>query len=591
MKVLNSAFCVLLLVALTSCAGGPEPTPPEEPDSEYSELIIIDNGLGADTDREDFYHTPEGSEVFPLLWANELESSVTGRPFLENMERFGLIRDDSGRGTGYIGLTSGPRKGVGVEMVGVNCAACHVGQIQFGDTAVRIDGAPNTFDMFGFAKELAESVQATVTSPTKLLTFLRKVHEQHPLELSHMETVIGEFLATDAPDTHISDDEADDVGEDLTSIAQLRRKVRLGLSYVELLKSMAGLQNPDDTVAGPGRADAFGTARTVFFKGTEPMTAPTSYPFIWNFEHTAWFHWNTNTNSVLERNIGQSLGLGASFDPRTCETSIRFDNLRMMEELGYKLTAPAWPEEVLGAIDRDLASRGEEVYKSTCTQCHDNYTISDDDLALADYHILSTTAVGTDPREADNVLPPVQLNVNVCKDVPEEAIEQMTFAQGHTLLLGAIRDTFFRTNNIPADEQAAWGGGRTRGDWRDSAADMPDGAVYPAKPLVGIWATPPYLHNGSVPNIRALLALPADRPTSFKIGHRIYDPVNLGYTVDEATAPATFDTTITGNSNAGHFYGTQLSDDDKSALIEYLKSLTEADRALLHQDFVDSRNQ
>jgi hypothetical protein len=96
---------------------------------------------------------------------------------------------------------------------------------------------------------------------------------------------------------------------------------------------------------------------------------------------------------------------------------------------------------------------------------------------------------------------------------------------------------------------------------------------YKARPLNGIWATAPYLHNGSVPNLWQLLQ-PADkRVKEFYVGSREIDPVNVG--LDAAPYPGgyKFDTTLPSNSNAGHTYGTTLTDDQKWALIEYMKTL------------------
>ena len=119
----------------------------------------------------------------------------------------------------------------------------------------------------------------------------------------------------------------------------------------------------------------------------------------------------------------------------------------------------------------------------------------------------------------------------------------------------------------------------------------PNGIVgnlgYRSRPLDGIWATPPYLHNGSVPNVEALLSPLAERPTTFWTGHREYDPKRLGYRFDELSGGFRFDTTKPGNHNTGHIFdeaptdgtkmpgriGRQLSPDDRRALIEFLKTV------------------
>jgi hypothetical protein len=107
--------------------------------------------------------------------------------------------------------------------------------------------------------------------------------------------------------------------------------------------------------------------------------------------------------------------------------------------------------------------------------------------------------------------------------------------------------------------------------------------AYKVRPLNGIWATPPYLHNGSVPNLYSLLSPVAERPKNFYLGNREYDPVNVGYRIDEFRGGFAFDTTKRGNRNTGHEFnsskgkegviGRLLSPDERLAIIEYLKTL------------------
>jgi hypothetical protein len=124
---------------------------------------------------------------------------------------------------------------------------------------------------------------------------------------------------------------------------------------------------------------------------------------------------------------------------------------------------------------------------------------------------------------------------------------------------------------------------------------------YANAPLDGLWLRAPYLHNGSVPTIRALLTPPDGRPKSFLRGHDVYDPDALGFVwqparIDPAeharlfcyvahadgaadcpagvpemngTCPAGL---CPGNGNQGHLWGTDLAEPDKRALIEYLKT-------------------
>jgi hypothetical protein len=100
---------------------------------------------------------------------------------------------------------------------------------------------------------------------------------------------------------------------------------------------------------------------------------------------------------------------------------------------------------------------------------------------------------------------------------------------------------------------------------------------YVNQPLDGVWLRAPFLHNGSVPTLRDLLKPPAERPTAFYKGDDVYDPVNVGFVGDrsgEGGKPYfAFNTAERGNHNGGHTYGTTLRDDEKDALIEYLKTL------------------
>jgi hypothetical protein len=99
---------------------------------------------------------------------------------------------------------------------------------------------------------------------------------------------------------------------------------------------------------------------------------------------------------------------------------------------------------------------------------------------------------------------------------------------------------------------------------------------YANVPLDGIWARAPYLHNGAVPNMVAMLEAPQDRPVTFWRGYDVYDPEHMGFVSDgpEAAKVGFFvDTNIPGNGNQGHSYGTNLAAAQKHDLIEYLKTL------------------
>jgi hypothetical protein len=99
---------------------------------------------------------------------------------------------------------------------------------------------------------------------------------------------------------------------------------------------------------------------------------------------------------------------------------------------------------------------------------------------------------------------------------------------------------------------------------------------YANHPLDGIWLRGPFLHNGSVPTLRALLDPPDARPKTFFRGSDVFDQKNVGFVSDVPQAGGQiftrFDTAVPGNGNGGHVYGTMLADADKAALVEYMKT-------------------
>jgi mono/diheme cytochrome c family protein len=111
-----------------------------------------------------------------------------------------------------------------------------------------------------------------------------------------------------------------------------------------------------------------------------------------------------------------------------------------------------------------------------------------------------------------------------------------------------------------------------------NAAQLNPQNGYIAPPLDGVWATAPYLHNGSVPTIEDLLNSP-QRPAIWrytKIDNSDYDAIKMGwkYTMPSSkTDIQTYNTSLTGYSNSGHYYGDSLTAEQRKALLEYLKTL------------------
>jgi hypothetical protein len=351
---------------------------------------------------------------------------------------------------------------------------------------------------------------------------------------------------------------------------------------------------PLGTVDGYGRNDAFGVGRNELFGGYAnkeftlglnvlPADAPVSFPHLWGMEKTSWFQWGVNTNSVIERNIGQALGVGAVMEPdKGYSSTVRVDNLYAMERLQYKLSAPQWPADLFRAIDRARAERGRKVFDRTCALCHETYGKSGKTGTLNEYQLFPLDVVGTDPSTAINFERTVM--------TPEGP---KPFGIAAFEIVQRVKAAYYRDNETPADVQARWEAQSTRppAQFRTPLLDyqkFPDTqqrGIYRAKTLKGIWATAPFLHNGSVPSVYDLL-LPADqRPKTFPLGTKEFDPVKLGFVTagprfvtPAGMDPFTFDTRLIGNWNTGHewWFYSDLDDEMRYDIIEFLKTFDDA---------------
>jgi hypothetical protein len=563
---------LLVCAAIAGCSA-PAPKPPaadrapagpvRAPLEEYR------NGL-TDADRQAFYHVSEGGEILPLALLRALERQRTPQdpagdglvPFTQNLERYGFIPDETSSQNPFglpAGMSVARSRLTNRVMVGFNCATCHVGEIWKNGRRVRIDGGPNMIrlnDMFGDVKtELDATVKDTGRRERFLISVARYKREDD--------------------DRFPSDRTAAERLQDLKNDIETAQAFKGYIEAMPLLKDMATVTN------GYGRVDAFGVARNLLFGGNEknrrPQNAPVSLSYIWGLENTAWLQWGANMNSVMERNIGQSLGVGAVFNPDTFATTARLDDLNKLEHLAYKLTPPAWPAAILGPIDEAKATRGRDIYDRTCANCHEKpFEVASNGMVT--YQLFKLSEVGTSPLAAQNF--------------DEKVIvggKELRFADAAFSILEGLKRQYYVKNAISAQTQAEWEGRARRPAPRmrstladaDKYPDSRGGRVYPAKPLAGIWATAPYLNNGSVANMWDLLTAPEARPTTFYLGSREYDTVKLGYvSTPNPTSPAPaweFETGKPSNSNAGHAYGTRLPDDDKWALIEFLKALRPGD--------------
>ena len=238
-------------------------------------------------------------------------------------------------------------------------------------------------------------------------------------------------------------------------------------------------------------------------------------PSLWNqkIRDGMWLHWDGNNNLITERNKSAAIGAGCS------ESSLDLPSMKRVEDWIWALSPPMFPA---AHIDRTFALAGAAVFKFHCANCHES----------GGGRVGQVTPVAelrTDPERVNCFSPALAAKMNT---------------------LGAGRP------------------------WKFSHFRKTDG--YAAMPLDGVWLRAPYLHNGSVPTIRDLLEKPENRPSVFWRGYDVYDYKSLGFIwsgTEAETAGFRYDTSVRGNSNAGHAYGTELKAKDKEALLEYLKTL------------------
>jgi len=567
------------------------------------------NGLVGDK-RDEFYHLSQGAEIFPIRILRALTDPKTGRPFMENLERFGLMPDPNRTDGLAVGLTLAKNDFTAeLEMVGITCAACHTGEFRHDGKGVRVDGAPNMFDMQTFYADMVGAVMALRDNGDLRGQFLDRIFAQSYAEYGWLAPVIRPAVLTGQA-----------VGL-LTHIDEIKARASLAkviAEAVRLRNQKPECQGPDaQCTSGFGRLDAFNGTRNFLLaqlsdENRVELNAATKFPPVWDFRNYRWVEWTQNTNSVMERNFTETMGAGATVKLLPDQGADRFAssipvrNMHRLERLSYYIKPPEWPKHVFGEVDAALAKAGEGLFNDTCARCH-VYTQADyGPNGLLDLRrfapaletpIPGVESVGTDPRAALTVACPVPNPGDLpqiagiekrsytaeeatllqhCKGVTAgQPFEGYAFATVVAATVNAVKAKALEAENVSEAELREFEDLDRRGEiyWRDTI--LADGRPYAARPLKGVWAAAPYLHNGSVPTLADLLEKPEDRPQEFPLGHRDYDPNRLGFRTDlpRDEWKYTVRTAEPGNGNGGHEYGTSLSAGEKKALLEYLKTL------------------
>jgi len=555
-----------------------------------------------------FYHADQGTRTFgiPQEWFMKLEQPTipwllfTAEPPLSDtnyLGRFGFIPDTVIPGKPNplpIGFTQNttamldangapwrnPATKADMKGVGLTCAACHTGSLTYRGTEIVIDGGPANTNLFEFQKGIGVSLVLTRFWPGRFARFADNIlgkdatlDERMALR-GQLDLVLKQYANINSLENKVA---ANSVEE---GYARLDALNRIGNQVFSL-----DLNNPDNYAS---------------------HSAPVHFPRIWN---APWFSWVQYDGSIMQpmvRNAGEALGVTAELNlldesKGLFKSSARIEVLHEMERMiageppsedkGFGgLASPKWPENILPPINMDLAKKGGDLYKAHCQECHGpainskalppseafalfkdkkRWVKNDAGQPLLDVEMVPISHIGTDSAQADG------LATRIVETPANLGIKDTGFGKALGDLVEKTVNVWYDQNNTPAADRQRING------YRPNEIRAP--LAYKIRPLNGIWATPPYLHNGSVPTIYALLSPVKDRPKTFWLGSREYDAKDLGYVwKDKIKNGFELDTAVRGNSNSGHEFsnekktgviGPELKEDERRALVEFIKTL------------------
>ena len=564
-------------------------------------------------DRETFYTTSQGSHLMPYAWFKALRRTDVDEPFAaDKLQRYGYLAHDvspanpEGLPIGFI--VDGP---VASGELGLTCAACHTGQLEYTQGgivhALRIDGAPAKADAQQFLTDLLAASRATLAESARFDAFAKAVlgPGYTAAKAAQVKDGFGKWVAQFGEFTDISLPAASPWGPG--------RLDAFGMIFNRVAAGDLGIRD-----------------------NYKVADAPVRYPFLWNASRQDRTQWNGGIHNglyiqALGRNTGEVLGVFADFAPRRLvpptplapaiidfkNNSIDFAGLQTLEEKIAVLRPPPWPREIFG-LDEQLAAKGKPLFDANCGGCH----AAQASLDLPGLWRTPILAVGTDPKMLINsqrtsepgllmgaLMPPPAMGARIGD--PAKTADLLA-----TLVMGSLLAEAF-VPPVPSPTKLAQSG-VFRALRKDLAEHFPgenldtlldpklsarakldalvelkafidarlsnmfnpppaaDGAAYESRVLNGVWAVAPYLHNGSVPNLWELMRPAKDRKSSFMVGSRMFDPKNVGYATDESpfkTGAFVADpANANGNGNGGHEFGAGLTDDERWAIIEYMKT-------------------
>jgi mono/diheme cytochrome c family protein len=417
------------------------------------------------------------------------------------------------------------RRYQGVERVFLNCAACHTGTMRSapGRAPLLVLGMPaNGFNIMAFEKFFFRCAADPKFTAERVIPEI----ERQGAVLDLLDRYVIYPLA----------------------IALMRDRI------LQLAGRFDFVWHQHDW--GPGRVDTFNAAKVLFnfpltCKPGAPcidereLNAPGDFPAIWiqRQKQGMQLHWDGNNNLFQERDKSAAFGTG------TTPPTLDLDRVGRVEQWLLDARPPDFRQHF--AIDQDLALRGSSTYRAYCAGCHGE---SGQSFALP---AAERRTDCVNPGEPDGALyGPKVGRITRWEDIRTDRRRLDSY-----------------THDLAVNQATLYAGY----DWRFCHFRKTQG--YANLPLDGLWLRAPYLHNGSVPTLRDLLEPAAKRPVEFYRGNDVYDPQRMGFVSSAASEAGRsyfrYDTRLPGNSNAGHegrAYGTELPDDEKAALVEFLKT-------------------
>jgi processive rubber oxygenase RoxA-like protein len=557
------------IFALVLPPAAPAPDQPTE-----AKVVFLDQGWSKE-DRLRYYYTSQGSALLPYDIFLNLEAANSRELFraAKNMAGYGLIPEPAdpkynpdGLSVGLTRTTQKDGRWKG-QWLGLTCAACHNAQLEYKGTRIRIEGgANNAFDSHAFYQGLDDALTATVADPKKFDRLAERLGRR------------------------------DRAGKEA-----LRKRLNAEAAEIHHYRGRSALT---PIVVGPGRMDALslihnqvaGNALGIPENWAPPL-APVKSPFLWNTPQSSWVQWSGTQLDPFYRNAIESLGVFVKVDLTAktpaeglFESTMDLKGQFLIEDLLRKLAPPHWPEEILGKIDRAKAAKGAKLFVENCSECHSTWPHrwsepKKQGKRFIENALVSIGVVGTDATQLDcpqfNAKPVVI--AGRLSEYLDPPFKGAALAPGAVVFAALQRGVYARAlAQLKLSKEELDDAHGYRAYYPEATEPLPALGAYKAGTREGIWAVLPFLHNGSVPNLYELLIPARERSKKFFLG-REFDPVKVGVDTSGRSGKFLFDTSLIGNSNAGHSFengplgkgviGRLLTEAERWALIEYLKSI------------------